>query len=46
MARLTPRPHPTTTQTLSPLLRHCPLCGNPMWAAYHTYRTITTLTDV
>src|SRR5947208_2028952 len=46
MARITPRPHPTTTQTLSPILRYCPLCGNPMWAAYHNYRTITTLTDV
>jgi hypothetical protein len=46
MARTTPRPQPTVTQTLTPLLRHCPTCGNPMWAAYHNYRTITTLTDV
>jgi hypothetical protein len=46
MARITPRPHPTTTQTLYPILRYCPLCGNTMWAAYHNYRTITTLTDV
>jgi hypothetical protein len=46
MARTTPRPHPTATQTLTPLLRHCPTCGNAMWAAYHNYRTITTLTDV
>jgi len=46
MARITPRPPPTTTQILYPLLRHCPLCGNPMWAAYHNYRTITTLPDV
>jgi hypothetical protein len=46
MARITPRPHPTTTQTLYPILRHCPLCGNTMWAASHNYRTITTLTDV
>jgi hypothetical protein len=46
MARITPRPHPTTTQTLYPIFRHCPLCGNTMWAAYHNYRTITTLTDV
>jgi hypothetical protein len=46
MARTTPRPHPTATQTLTPLLRHCLTCGNAMWAAYHNYRTITTLTDV
>src|SRR5438132_11786739 len=43
MARTTPRPPPTLTQTLKPLLRHCPCCGDPMWAAYHNYRTITTL---
>jgi hypothetical protein len=46
MARTTPRPCPTATQTLTPLTRHCPVCGNTMWAAYHNYRTITTLTDV
>lgn len=46
MARTTPRPPPTATQTLTPLLRHCPTCGNALWAAYHNYRTITTLTDV
>ena len=43
MARTTPRPPPTLTQTLQPLVRHCPCCGAPMWAAYHNYRTITTL---
>jgi hypothetical protein len=46
MARRTARPHPTMTQTLSPILRHCPCCGNTMWVAYHNYRTITTLTAV
>ena len=46
MARRTPRPQPPTTQTLHPVLRHCPLCGNPMWAAYHNYRPLTTLTGV
>jgi hypothetical protein len=46
MARTTPRPRPTATQTLAPLLRHGPTCGHAMWAAYHNYRTITTLTDV
>jgi hypothetical protein len=43
MARTTPRPPPTLTQTLQPIVRHCPCCGDPMWAAYHHYRTITTL---
>jgi len=46
MARTTPRPTPTATRTLQPLGRHCPLCGETMWAAYHNYRTITTLEDV
>ena len=46
MARTTPRPTPTTTRTLQPLGRYCPLCGEPMWAAYHNHRTITTLDDV
>src|SRR5215467_11550407 len=43
MARTTSRPPPTFTQTLQPLVRHCPCCGELMWAAYHNYRTITTL---
>jgi hypothetical protein len=46
MARTTPRPTPTATRTLHPLGRHCPLCGERTWAAYHNYRTITTLDDV
>jgi hypothetical protein len=46
MARTTPRPQPTRAQTLQPMLRNCPRCGNPMWAAYHNSRTITTLTGV
>jgi hypothetical protein len=46
MARTTPRPTPTVTCTLQPLGQHCPLCGETMWAAYHNYRTITTLEDV
>ena len=46
MARPTPRPTPTATLTLQPFGRHCPLCGDTMWAAYHNYRTITTLDDV
>jgi hypothetical protein len=46
MARTTPRPTPTATRALQPLGHHCPLCGETMWAAYHNYRTITTLEDV
>jgi hypothetical protein len=46
MARPTPRPAPTATQTLKPFIRHCPTCGETMWAAYHNYRTITTLAAV
>src|SRR5215475_9279894 len=43
MARTTPRPPPTLTPTLQPIVRQCPCCGEPMWAAYHNYRTITPL---
>jgi hypothetical protein len=46
MARLTPRPAPTERQILKPLLRSCPTCGETLWAAYHNYRTITTLDAV
>jgi MULE transposase domain len=46
MARTTSRPPPTATRTLQPLGRHCSVCGETMWAAYHNYRTITTLEDV
>src|SRR6266511_2041266 len=46
MARTTPRPQPTSVQTLQPMLRHCPLCGHPMWAAYYNDRSVTTLTGV
>jgi hypothetical protein len=46
MARTTSRPLPTARCTLQPLGRHCPLCGETMWAAYHNSRTITTLEDV
>src|SRR5919201_564896 len=46
MARTTSRPTPTATRILQPLGHHCPVCGETMWAAYHNYRTITTLEDV
>jgi hypothetical protein len=46
MARTTPRPTHTVTRTLQPLGHYCPLCGEVMWAAYHNYRTLTTLEEV
>ena len=46
MARTASRPIPTAARTLQPLGRHCPVCGETMRAAYHNYRTITTLDDV
>src|SRR5262249_60938479 len=36
----------TDIQRLKPLLLHCPACGETLSAAYHNYRTITTLTAV
>ncbi len=46
MARRTRRPPATGVQTLRPLRRQCSTCGGPLWVAYHTARTITTLADV
>src|SRR5712691_8345636 len=46
MARTTARPTPTAPQTLYPQARHCPTCGETIWAAYHNDRTITTLEAV
>jgi hypothetical protein len=46
MARTTARPTPTATQTLYPQSRHCPTCGETIGAAYHNYRTMTTLDAV
>jgi hypothetical protein len=43
MARTTPRPQPITALMLRSLAHHGALCGEPMWAAYHHSRTLTTL---
>src|SRR4051794_26346954 len=43
MARRTPRPRPTRDLELTALTRTCPGCGAALWAAYKTYRTVTTL---
>jgi Transposase, Mutator family len=44
--RTRPRPPPTCAQSLHPLTRHCPECQSPLWADYHNFRTVTTLTGV
>ena len=43
MARRTARPQPTRDLELPALTRTCPGCGAALWAAYKTYRTVTTL---
>ena len=43
MARRTARPPPTRDLELPALTRTCPGCGAALWAAYKTYRTVTTL---
>ncbi len=43
MARRTTRPQPTRQLDLPTLTRTCPGCGAALWAAYKTYRTVTTL---
>src|SRR5436309_2024468 len=44
MARRTARPQPDQTLELPALTRTCPACGGPLWAAYKTQRSVTTLT--
>jgi hypothetical protein len=46
MARRTPRPRPTLTQTLTPVVRTCPGCQLPLAADYTNYRTVTRLDGV
>jgi hypothetical protein len=43
MARKGYRAKATAEQTLISQRRHCVVCGQPMWVAYHTHRSITTL---
>jgi hypothetical protein len=40
------RPVATAEQTLMPLRTRCVGCGHPIWIAYHTQRTITTLQGI
>jgi hypothetical protein len=43
MARRSARPQPDQTLELPALTRACPACEAPLWAAYKTQRTVTTL---
>jgi hypothetical protein len=43
MARRSARPHADQTLDLPALTRICPACGGPLWAAYKTQRSVTTL---
>jgi len=46
MARRTPRPRPTQTQTLAPVVRSCPACQQPLTADYTNYRTVARLDGI
>lgn len=43
MARTQPRPPATLHRILTPLRIQCAHCDHPLWVAYHTRRTLTTL---
>ncbi|HMB07121.1 MAG TPA: ISNCY family transposase, partial [Isosphaeraceae bacterium] len=43
MARRSTRPQPDQTIELPALTRTCPACAAPLWAAYKTHRSVTTL---
>jgi hypothetical protein len=43
MARRSGRPQPDQTIELPALTRICPTCAGPLWAAYKTQRSVTTL---
>lgn len=46
MARRTPKPPPTRTETLECIATACPSCGKSMWVNYENTRVIVTLKDV
>jgi hypothetical protein len=46
MARRTPRPRPTQTLPLAPVVHACPACQQPLTADYTNYRTVTRLDGV
>jgi len=43
MPRRSARPQPDRALELSAHTRRCPACGGPLWAAFKTHRTVTTL---
>jgi hypothetical protein len=43
MARRAARPQPDRSLELPALTRTCPACAGPLWAAYKTQRSVTTL---
>lgn len=43
MARTRHRPAASSHQDLAPIRTRCPACDQPLWVAYHTQRTLTTL---
>jgi len=46
VARRRRRPPPTAQARLEPVRERCPGCGGPLWVAYHSHRTVTTLGEV
>src|SRR5262249_4235229 len=46
MARKDRRPAATSEYLLTPQRSQCAECGQPMWIAYRTQRTITTLQGI
>jgi len=46
MARRTARPEATYEKTLIPLQEHCEQCGQLLWVAHHSHRTVFTLSGL
>ncbi len=46
MARRTPRPEATYEKTLIPLQEHCEQCGQLLWVAHHSHRTVFMLSGL
>src|SRR5437867_9370920 len=46
MARRRRRPPATQHTDLEPIRTRCAGCGGPLWVAYHSHRTVTTLEGV
>lgn len=46
MPRRSSRPAATQEESLEPVLKKCPACGQTMWADYLNHRTLVTLTGL